>query len=164
MVRLGLSSSHRPPFKHNVLSANALRKPVSSLLSMPLDSYPSARDYNYFIRSGCSFTSPISWQNLLKRTPCAFSKLPSHPFEALNPFQPSSVTCFASDWNWNLPWSCIYKTTNQLTTWNRVLLEKLIIPHFYRTQKLITVRRARHWSLPWARWIQSTSSHPISQR
>jgi hypothetical protein len=32
-------------------------------------------------------------------------------------------------------------------------------PIFYETRRFITVLRARHCSLPWARWIQSTPSH-----
>jgi hypothetical protein len=52
------------------------------------------------------------------------------------------------------------------------LLEKLIVtqlvkkfPTFYATQRFITVfTRAYHWSLSWARWIQSTPSHQISLR
>jgi len=51
-----------------------------------------------------------------------------------------------------------------------VLLEKLIdtqlakkFPAFYETRRFITVfTTARHWSLSWARWIQSTPSHLIS--
>jgi len=36
---------------------------------------------------------------------------------------------------------------------------------FYGNQMFITVyTRTRHWSLSWARWIQSTPSHPISPR
>jgi len=36
---------------------------------------------------------------------------------------------------------------------------------FYGTWRFITVlTRARHWSLCWARWIQSTPSHSISLR
>jgi hypothetical protein len=36
---------------------------------------------------------------------------------------------------------------------------------FYRTRKFITVlTTARHWSLSWARCIQSTLTHPISLR
>jgi hypothetical protein len=59
--------------------------------------------------------------------------------------------------------------TNQPPLW-RVLLEKLIFvqlvkkfPSFYGTRRFITMfTRARHWSLSWVRWIQSTSSHPVS--
>jgi hypothetical protein len=58
-----------------------------------------------------------------------------------------------------------------LRTWSRVLLEKLIVtqlvkfPAFYRTWRFVTVlTRSCHWSLSWARWIQSTSSHCISLR
>jgi hypothetical protein len=52
------------------------------------------------------------------------------------------------------------------------LLENLTIvqplknfPAFYATQRFITAfTRALHWSLFWARWIQSIPSHPISLR
>jgi len=38
-------------------------------------------------------------------------------------------------------------------------------PTFYGTRRFITVfTTARHWSLPWTRWIQSTTSHPITLR
>jgi hypothetical protein len=48
------------------------------------------------------------------------------------------------------------KKATQLTPWNRVLLEKLIVtqlvkkfPAFYGTRRFITVfKRAHHWSLP----------------
>jgi hypothetical protein len=37
------------------------------------------------------------------------------------------------------------------------------IPRFYGTRKFITIfTTARRWSLSWARWIQSKSSHPSS--
>jgi hypothetical protein len=43
-----------------------------------------------------------------------------------------------------------------------VLLSWSINSAFYETLRLITVStRARHWSLPWARWIQSTSHHSL---
>jgi hypothetical protein len=43
------------------------------------------------------------------------------------------------------------------------LLKKF--PAFYGTKRFIAVfTRARHWSLSWARWIQSTSCHHISRR
>jgi hypothetical protein len=50
----------------------------------------------------------------------------------------------------------------------RVLLEKLIVtqlvkkfPTFYGTRRFITkFTRARHRSIPWARWIQPTASNP----
>jgi len=52
----------------------------------------------------------------------------------------------------------------------KVILEKPIVvqldkkfPAFYVTRRFITVfTRAHHWSLLWARWIQSTLSHTIS--
>jgi hypothetical protein len=60
----------------------------------------------------------------------------------------------------------------QLTHWSRVLIEKLTIAQLvknfcaiYGTRSFITVfTRARHWSPFWARWIQSTSSKPLSLR
>jgi hypothetical protein len=52
-----------------------------------------------------------------------------------------------------------------------VLLEKLTVTQlvkkfiaFYGTQRFTTVFIARHWSLMWARCIQSTTFHPISLR
>jgi len=37
------------------------------------------------------------------------------------------------------------------------------IPRLYGSRRFIIVfTRARHWSLCWVRWIQSTASHPIS--
>jgi len=70
----------------------------------------------------------------------------------------------------------VYRLTNNLTnllnSWSRVLFKKLIItqlvkklPTFYGSQMFITVFvTSRHWSLYWAIWIQSTTSHPISLR
>jgi hypothetical protein len=57
-----------------------------------------------------------------------------------------------------------------LTPWGKVLLEKPPVvqllkyfPTFCGTRRFITMfTRARHWSLSWARWIQSTPPHPIS--
>jgi hypothetical protein len=59
---------------------------------------------------------------------------------------------------------------NQLTPRSRVLLEKLLVTQlvkksfaFYGTRRFITMlTRTRHWSLFWARCIQSTNSHPFS--
>jgi hypothetical protein len=67
-------------------------------------------------------------------------------------------------------WMANKQTNKQLL--KAVLLEKLIItwllwkfPAFYRTRMFITVlTRACHWSISWARCIQSTPSHPISPR
>jgi hypothetical protein len=43
--------------------------------------------------------------------------------------------------------------------------ESLKFPKFYGTWRFTTMfTTARHWSLPWARCIQSTSSHPVSLR
>jgi hypothetical protein len=58
----------------------------------------------------------------------------------------------------------ITKESMQITPWGRVLPEKLTVtqllrnfPAFYGIRRFITVfTTARHWSLPWARWIQST--------
>jgi hypothetical protein len=55
----------------------------------------------------------------------------------------------------------------QLTTWNRFLLEKLIVARLilYRTWRFITVfTRAHHWYLSWVRCIQSQPPYPISLR
>jgi hypothetical protein len=59
-----------------------------------------------------------------------------------------------------------------VTPLSRVRLEKLIVsqvvntfPAFYGTRRFFTVfTRARHWSVSWASWIQSTRSHAISLR
>jgi hypothetical protein len=60
---------------------------------------------------------------------------------------------------------------DSLTPWSRVLLEKLVVtelvkklPAFYETQRFIMFTRACHWSLSWARCIQSTPSHSIFQK
>jgi hypothetical protein len=48
---------------------------------------------------------------------------------------------------------------------DKVILAQLIkkFPAFYGTLKFITLfTRARHWSLLWSSWIQSTPSHPVS--
>jgi len=38
-----------------------------------------------------------------------------------------------------------------------------ILPKFYGHHNfIITLTRARHWSLSWARWIQSTPSYLVS--
>jgi hypothetical protein len=59
-----------------------------------------------------------------------------------------------------------------LTKWSGVLPHKLTVTHtakkfpdFYGTRRFITVlTTARHWSLFWAWWIQSITSHAISLR
>jgi hypothetical protein len=66
-------------------------------------------------------------------------------------------------------WVCLYSLTH---SWSWALLEKPPIvqplknfPAFYGTQRFITVfTRALHWSLFWARSIQSIPSHPVSLR
>jgi hypothetical protein len=58
----------------------------------------------------------------------------------------------------------------QLTPWSWALLEKLPVVHphknfptFYGTRRFLTVfTRALHWSLSWARLIQSIPAHPTS--
>jgi len=60
----------------------------------------------------------------------------------------------------------------KLTPWSIILLEKIIVTHPFKkfpalfgTWRFITVfTRVHHWSLSWARWIQSTPSHPLSLR
>jgi hypothetical protein len=59
--------------------------------------------------------------------------------------------------------------TNQPTPWSWALLEKPPVaqllknlPTFYGSRRFITVfTRDLHWSLSWARWIQSIPIHPI---
>jgi len=59
-----------------------------------------------------------------------------------------------------------------LTSWSRVLLEKLIgsnlvkkLPTFYGTRRFVTAfTSARHLSLSWARSIQSMLPHSTSWR
>jgi hypothetical protein len=59
-----------------------------------------------------------------------------------------------------------------ITPWSRFILDKLMITHlvkkctvFYWIRRFITVfPTACFWSLSWARWIHSTTSHPISLR
>jgi hypothetical protein len=60
------------------------------------------------------------------------------------------------------------QTWRQLTTQSRVPTEKLTVIQlvktfltFYGCRRFTT---ARHWSISWARWIQSTVSHPVSPR
>jgi hypothetical protein len=61
--------------------------------------------------------------------------------------------------------------TDWLTPWSRVLetlaVTQLInkFPAFYGNRRSITVfTTARHWSLFWAIWVQSTPSRPMSLR
>jgi hypothetical protein len=57
-----------------------------------------------------------------------------------------------------------------VTQWSRVLLEKPPVakllknfPTFYRNRRFIAVfTKAYHWSINWARLIQSTPPHPVS--
>jgi hypothetical protein len=47
----------------------------------------------------------------------------------------------------------------------RALLEKLIVSKLVKTRRLTTVFIGTcHWSLSWARWVQSKISHPVSWR
>jgi hypothetical protein len=65
-----------------------------------------------------------------------------------------------------------YHLTTQLISWSKALLEKIIVTQlvkkftsFYGTGKFITVFIGTcHWSLSSATCIQSTASHPITQR
>jgi len=67
---------------------------------------------------------------------------------------------------------CNKQGAQKLSQRNIVLFEKLIVlqllkkfPALYRTRTFITVFiTVRHWSLSWARWIQSPPSDPISPR
>ena len=70
------------------------------------------------------------------------------------------------------PGSALTKLTYLLTTWCRVLLEKLTglqlvkkFPAFYGTRRFITaLTSVRHLSLSWVSPIQSTYPHPTSWR
>jgi hypothetical protein len=61
---------------------------------------------------------------------------------------------------------------DQLTSWRKTLLENLTatqqvkkLPAFYGSRRFVNVfARARHWSLSWARWIQSKCWHTIPSR
>jgi hypothetical protein len=67
---------------------------------------------------------------------------------------------------------CVVCIISELTSWSWALLEKPPIvqllknfPIFYEIQKFITVfTRTLHWSLSWARLIQSIPPHPVSLR
>jgi len=69
------------------------------------------------------------------------------------------------------PYRCTV-TSNLLTPWSRVPLEKLLVtqlvkkfPAFCETQRFITVfTKPRNRSLPWIRCIQITTSHSTSLR
>jgi hypothetical protein len=71
-----------------------------------------------------------------------------------------------------LHYTCFYHSRMLLTPWSTIILKKLTVtqlvkkfPTFYGMKRFITVfTRAHHWSLFWARWIQSTPSHPVSLR
>jgi hypothetical protein len=71
-----------------------------------------------------------------------------------------------------LPTISVHIVNNQLCPWNWVLLEKPPVTHllknfpkYYGTWKIvILLTGALHWSLPWARWIQSIPPQPISRR
>jgi hypothetical protein len=81
---------------------------------------------------------------------------------------------FTFQLNWySVQTSCSHIHEKDLPTpWSIVLLQKLRVtqlvkkyPTFYGTQSFITVfTRACHWSLFWARYVQSTPLHPISLR
>jgi hypothetical protein len=91
-------------------------------------------------------------------------------------------TAFSEDFKWNKLWEklityfCFIRHGPHriwLThSWSWALLEKPPIvqllknfPAFYGTRRFITVfKRALHWSLSWARSIQSIPSYPISLR
>jgi hypothetical protein len=83
----------------------------------------------------------------------------------------SDMFVFNSAPTWLTAQGCsTFRTFTHSCSWD--LLEKLQLlqllknfPAFYGTRRFITViTRAIHWSLSWAKSIQSTPSHPISQR
>jgi len=66
-------------------------------------------------------------------------------------------------------WIRVREFSNQLDPRGRVFLKILILTHlvkefpaFYGTRSFIMFRTSRHRSLSWVRYIQSTSSNPIS--
>jgi hypothetical protein len=60
---------------------------------------------------------------------------------------------------------CFFKHKDKFISALIVILLVEIFPASYGSRKFITVFiRACHWSLSWARWIQSTSSQPIFMR
>jgi hypothetical protein len=79
----------------------------------------------------------------------------------------SECSCFESRSGIPIWYGVVTITLRRL--WNRLLLEKLTVtylvkkfPAFYGTRRFIIMfTRARHWFVSWARWIQSTLSHPI---
>jgi hypothetical protein len=87
----------------------------------------------------------------------------------------SIISGYSRAWN-SAFWLVImwdHLLTHSLThSWSWTLLEKLPIlqqlknfPAFYGTRRFITAfTRALHWSLSWARSIQSIPSHPNSHR
>jgi hypothetical protein len=77
------------------------------------------------------------------------------------------------EWNWmteKIAFKFALLGTDSRTPWSWVLLEKLIdaclpkkSPASCGTWRFITVfTRVQHWTLSWARWIQSTSINHIS--
>jgi hypothetical protein len=61
----------------------------------------------------------------------------------------------------------IYTNFIEQSPVEKMIFSQLIkkFPALYGIRSFITVfTRARHWSLSWARWIQSTPSHRISSR
>jgi hypothetical protein len=60
-------------------------------------------------------------------------------------------------------WACVTNSlTHSLTQWSRFLVGRQTVIKLVK--KFIALYGARHWSLSWARWIQSTPSNAISVR
>jgi hypothetical protein len=100
----------------------------------------------------CWYLDQILFCSIKKRIILAYS------------FRFCSRDCCSDGFFYFLPWISLTHS------WSLTLLEKLPIVQplkkfsaFYGTRRFITVfTRALHWSLSWARAIQSTPSHPIS--
>jgi hypothetical protein len=97
------------------------------------------------------------------RSPTRYYQFTSSPVLINSMLKPLWVTCSVAP---TLP---VIHSLTLTHSWNWALLEKLPIvqllknfPAFYGTRTFITVfTRALHWSLSWARSIQSIPYHPI---
>jgi hypothetical protein len=111
----------------------------------------------FLFRARCNRYTTLSWSRIVPPFMESEGWLPCS-------YEPATGSYSEPDATGTLP--------TYLPSWGSVFLEKLIItqlvkklPAFYGTLRYITVfTGARYWSLSWARWIQSTPSHPISLR
>jgi hypothetical protein len=83
------------------------------------------------------FSAPCT--SLPSSSPCCPCLSPLQTFKTVNLFS----------WNW---------------IWTFTVAVILKFPTFYGTQRFITMfTTARHWTLPWVKWIQSIPYQPISR-